>query len=147
MLIGQYQANLTDKERLALPKKFRDELGKRVIISRWYEDCLVLVNQASWEKLLSKLTSKATHLIKNVRETDRFIMGSAFELVLDKQGRFIVPKSLKQHAKLVDKAVFVGLGDRIEVWNLDIWKKKEEMVIKEAEKLIEDIANAKDSER
>jgi len=34
MLIGQYEHTIDSKKRLALPAKFRSELGEKVVITR-----------------------------------------------------------------------------------------------------------------
>lgn len=147
MLLGQYEVNLTDRERLALPKKFREELGEKVILARWYEGCLIIASNTSWEELLKRLTSQTPYLIKSVRETDRFILGSAFEISLDRQGRFVVPKILREHAGIKNQVIFVGLGDRVEVWDLIVWKKKETEIQKQAEVLIEEVAKVNNENR
>ncbi len=140
MLLGLYEAKLTDKGRLALPKKFRKQLGENVIIARWYETCLVVVGKKEWEELLSKLTGKAEFITRPVRDTDRFILGSAFEVDLDKQGRFVVPRLLKDYAGLRSEVVFLGLGNRVEIWSKKNWSVRENAIQKQAESLVEKIA-------
>ena len=141
MLIGYYTSKITDKGRIALPKKFRDELGNRVVVARWYEGCIVIVATKSFKNLLNRITGTTRFITKDIRDTDRFILGSAFELRLDGQGRFILPKNLKEHAKIKDEVVFMGLNDRVEIWDLKVWKERELVIKKNAEKMIEDIAN------
>ena len=141
MLLGQYEANLTNKDRLAFPKKFRQKLGEKVILARWYEGCLVVVGRDKWGELLLKLTGKAEYVTQPVRDTDRFILGSAYEIDLDKQGRFVVPRILKDYASLSGEVTFLGLGDRVEIWNKRNWGIKEAQIQKQAENLIEKIAH------
>lgn len=140
MLIGQYDAVLTDKGRLALPKRFREALGVRVIVAKWYEGCLVVVSSDSLNSLLNRLTAESKYITGSVRDTDRFILGSAFEVDLDKQGRFVVPKYLRDFAALSGDVVFLGLGGRVEIWDKNVWIKREEYIQKNAEGLIESIA-------
>ena len=106
MLIGHYFVRLTEKNRTAFPKKFRELIGESAIIAKWYEACLVVVSKKNWNDVLSKLTGKSQIYTKPVRETDRFILGSAFEVSLDKQGRFVIPRVLKEYADLSEKIVF-----------------------------------------
>ena len=140
MLLGQYEVNLTDKGRLALPKRFREKLGARVIVAKWYEGCLVVVANESLKSLLGRLTLESKFITAPVRDTDRFILGSAFEVDLDKQGRFVVPKYLRDYAGLTGEVVFLGLGNRVEIWAKKVWLEKEKIIQKEAEGLIETIA-------
>jgi MraZ protein len=141
MLIGQYIVKLTEKSRTALPKKFRDELGNRVILARWYEGCLVIVSNGKWSALLNKLTGRSEHITEPVRDTDRFILGSAYEVELDAQGRFVIPKILKDYGKLGNEIAFVGLGNRVEIWNSQSWRERETFIQKNAAGMIEKISN------
>ena len=140
MLIGQYKSKLTDKDRLALPKKLRNSLGEEMVIARWYENCLVLVSGNGWEDLLGRLSGTAGPITEPVRDIDRFIYGMAFEVKLDKQGRFIVPELLKEYAGIKSEVVFIGLGDRVEIWSASEWKVKESKVQEKASEAIEKIA-------
>jgi MraZ protein len=141
MLVGQYTVSVTDKGRIAIPFRFREEIGTHLIAAKWFENCLVVVPIANWQELLTKVTAKAETLNVSVREIERFILGSAFEIELDGQGRFIIPKPLKKYAELDAKTVFVGLGNRIEIWNEGKWREKEDFLQGTAGKLMEQVSN------
>jgi MraZ protein len=140
MLIGQYTSKLTDKDRVSVPKKVRRELGEELIVARWYENCLVLVSRDTWKKLLVRLTGRSNLIVAPVRDVDRFIWGLAFEVKLDKQGRFIMPKALLTYAGIKSDVVFVGLGDRVEIWAEEKWSDLEGTVEEKAARAIERIA-------
>ena len=140
MLIGQYTSKLTDKDRLSIPKKFREELGDELIVAKWYEDGLVLVSKDAWGELRSRLTGKPGLIVSPVREIDRFILGSAFEIKLDVQGRFVLPESLMNFAGIKEEVVFVGLGDRVEIWEKQRWDAMEDKAQEKAHKAIEKLA-------
>ncbi len=139
MLIGSYIGNLGDKRRTAIPKKFLVELGQELILAKWYEDCLILVTSEFWGKLLGRLTSETKGLKVGVRDIERFILGSAFETEPDAQGRIIVPEILAKYANLDKDLVFVGLIDRIEIWEKQIWDKKSMELAKTTKEFIENI--------
>ena len=44
-------------------------------------------------------------------------LGTATELDLDNQGRFVIPSELRQLAGLGDKLVMISLLDRVEIWD------------------------------
>jgi MraZ protein len=140
MLVGQYIQKISTKGRTAVPAKFRQALGQNVIVAKWYEGCLVIVDSKSWQALLLKLTGKSEVITAPVRDTDRFILGSAFEINLDNQGRFVIPKLLREYAGLTEQAVFVGLGDRVEVWDKKGWGEREKYVQKYAGEMVEKLA-------
>lgn len=141
MLIGNYSTKISQANRVAIPGQFRKELGQIFIVARWYESCLVLVSRTGWNELLKRITGETKFVTQSVRDTDRFILGSAFELTTDSQGRSVLPKSLVDFAKLHEEVVFIGLGDRVEIWNKAEWEKREKYVADNAAKLLESIAN------
>jgi len=143
MLIGQYTSVLTAKRRVAVPKKFRQELGKKMIVARWYEGCLVIISEENWQALLTKLTGKAEVIVASVRDTDRFILGSAYETEPDGQGRVVLPELLVTYARLGEEVVFIGLGDRVEIWDREAWSQRETYVSQKAADLIEEYASTK----
>ena len=123
MIIGEYQSKIGDKKRIALPKKMRDEIGNQLILTRGYENCLVLVNRKMWETV-AKEVMNGSFINSNIRETSRFLVGSAVEVEHDIQGRFVIPQSLFEHGKFSEDIVFIGLVNWIEIWDKDAWDKK-----------------------
>lgn len=140
MLIGQYSSKLTDNKRISVPKKIRDELGDEMVVAKWYEGCLVLVSKENWQKLINRLIGKETIVISPVRDIDRFILASAFEVSLDGQGRFVIPENLMTYAGVVSEVAFVGLGDRVEVWAQEKWQELEKNAEEKAATAIEKLA-------
>lgn len=93
-----------------------------------------------WNALLKRLTPKEGIVTLGVRDTDRFILGSAFALEGDDQGRVVIPEILAKYAKLGSEIIFLGLGDRVEIWNKNAWEEREKLISKNASKLLETIA-------
>jgi MraZ protein len=140
VLIGSYLANFGDKRRVAVPKKFLTELGDKPIIAKWYEDCLILVSAKWWENILSRLTGQKKIANLGTRDIERFILGSAYETEPDSQGRIVIPEVLSQFASLGKEIIFLGLGDRVEIWNKEIWEEKSNQLAKVTKDYIESIA-------
>ena len=69
------------------------------------------------------------------------VLGSAFSLEADEQGRVVIPEVLAAYAGLGKDVVFIGLGDRAEIWNKEEWLKKEIEISKNASRLLEEVAN------
>lgn len=137
MLIGQYESIIGDKNRTSVPRKLRNELGDSLIIARWYENCLVVVPTNSWERLVNRLTGTVRMVTQSVRDTDRFILGSAYELTPDNQGRIVLPANLIEYANLGSEIVFLGLGDRVEIWSKEEWKKRQNYIAENASDIVE----------
>ena len=127
--------------RVAVPAPLRRDLGETFILAKWYEGCLVLVGKSSWDALLKRLTGGVEAIVSPVRDTEHFIFASAYEMTPDEQGRIVIPERLADYAKLRFDIYFLGIRDRVEIWDKDIWDEREKMITKEAAKYIEDLAN------
>ena len=111
-----------------------------MILAKWYEGCLVLVSRQNWQDLIKRLTGEGRIITSPVRDIDRFILASAFEVSLDGQGRFVLPESLIDYASFENDLIFVGLGERVEIWQLARWRDLEKLSEEKAAKAIEKIA-------
>ena len=114
MLTGRYEYNLDAKSRMNFPPKFREEMGETVYITKWLDGCIAVYGEEKWNELNGKLN--ALPQIKS-RELLRFIYGSAQDVTLDKQGRILLPRYLKEHAEIEKDIVVIGVGDHAEIWN------------------------------
>ncbi len=143
MLLGNYISQLGSGKRVAVPKKFRSQLGDSCIVAKWYDKCLVLLSEEAWSELLQRLTVTETIPTAAVRDTMRFVMGSAFEVSFDSQGRFVLPDTLLGYAGIKDEVMFLGLGSRIEIWDKSEWETKEQNISENAGALLEQLADGK----
>lgn len=139
MLTGNYSNRVSVKGRTAVPAKFRSELGKKVIITKGYEKTLFLITEDEWERQLGGVNLRPL-VISQPREPERFILGNAFPVVLDEQGRFVIPKNLRQHAQIKDQAVFVGVGNRLEIWDQGRWQEYQQYLGENVEKIVSSLA-------
>lgn len=139
MLIGQYEGKIDQKGRTAIPKKFREILGGKIIFTMGYENSLIVVSQEDWRRLLEG-TEGRPFIEYATRETQRFLLGGASLVELDGKGRFILPSYLREFGKIEDEIVFLGLSRYVEVWDKKRWieyrKKLEGRIEKISERLI-----------
>lgn len=142
MLLGQHIGKVGNKGRIAFPKKFREILGDKLIITVGYENSLIVVSQEGWQALLEGTEGKP-FTVEPARETQRFILGGASSIDVDAKGRFIIPLYLRDYAKIEDEVVFVGLSRYVEIWD----KKRWEEYRKELEKNIGTIAERLNEEK
>lgn len=122
MFIGEYHHAIDDKGRLAVPVKFRDEIGEQVVVTRGLDSCLFVYTQAEWAGLAERL-GKLSMAKANTRAFARLMLAGAMEIEVDKQGRVILPDYLRTFAGLHKKVVIAGLLNRLEVWDAAAWKK------------------------
>lgn len=119
MFLGIFTARVRAKNRIAFPSKFRKQTGDTLLITNWFENSLLVLPKDAWEKLVGSVFEKASFLLPEVRDLDRFIYGGTFEVTLDEEGRFVLPKYLKEYAKIKDYAVFSG-----GMWYIQLWDEK-----------------------
>lgn len=125
MLIGEYIQKITDKNRVALPKKFRETIGSSVVISKGFEECLLVMSTAQWEEIVRKEIS-GSFISSVTRDISRYFLASSTQCDLDDQGRFVLPDFLKKYAKIRSNVAVLGLFNRIEVWDEKTWTSKKE---------------------
>jgi len=121
MFLGEYQPNLTDGSRLALPKKLREQiLGDEVVLSRGFEKCIFVYDKQDWlnesqKQIDNPITDSKT------RDLRRYMFAAATDSKLDTQGRIIVPGNLLSYAGIEKEITVIGAGDHIEIWNTQNW--------------------------
>ncbi len=121
MFIGEYEHNIDAKGRAIMPAKLREDIGDKFIITKGLDGCLFAYSQTEWANFEEKL--KALPLAqKNARNFVRFFLSGAVECEIDKQGRFLIPSNLREHAKLDKEIVIIGVGTRLEIWNRKEWE-------------------------
>lgn len=142
MWYGEYSHTLDDKDRFILPAKFRDKLKelsrKKFYITRGLDGCLFLFHQDSWEKLEDKLKN-LSFTKQQSRFFNRLYFSGAYEFEVDSQGRVMVPAYLKEYAQIKREIMIVGIADRIEIWDKNLWSKFYEENRKKFEEVAENL--------
>lgn len=121
MFIGEYKHSIDEKNRMAVPVKFRAQLGGGGIVTRGLDKCLFLFNSADWQVLAQKIVALPLAQA-NSRAFARLMLAGAMEVVLDTQGRILLPDYLKSYASLQRQVVVTGLYNRIEIWDETTWQ-------------------------
>ena len=119
MLIGEYQHNIDIKGRVAVPSKFRDDLGSQFYITKGLDNCLFVLPLSEWSRLEEKIRAMP---ISKARGLQRFFFSGAAEVQPDKQGRILIPQQLREHAKLNKEVTLIGTLNRVEIWDSEKWK-------------------------
>ena len=136
MLIGEYRHTVDAKKRISVPSKFRKELGKKVVVTKGLDSCLFVYTFKEWEKVVKELKELPWRR-SDTRGFNRFMFSGAVEVEIDSLGRILVPDFLKEFAALKDKVVFIGVNDRLEIWNEKHWDTYKSHIEKQADSLAE----------
>ncbi|HBX43472.1 MAG TPA: division/cell wall cluster transcriptional repressor MraZ, partial [Deltaproteobacteria bacterium] len=67
------------------------------------------------------LASKVSSVNRKKNAFVRFFVGGAVEVVPDKQGRILIPPSLRSYAGLGRDVVILGMPNRFEIWDRERW--------------------------
>ena len=135
MFRGRFYYGIDTKGRLAIPAKFREVLttqfDDRLVVTH-FDQCLWAYPMATWQELEKKIV-QLPQFLEEVKVLQRVFISAACECPLDKQGRILLPQTLREYAGLKDEVVLVGMTQRIEIWAKDRWEK----VFSEAQKKLE----------
>ncbi len=136
MYSGTTELAIDTKGRLAVPARYRaslaDSCGGRLTVTRSLDQCLLIYPHPEWELFAEKLMSLPS-LTAQVKKLQRHFLGSAEEVVMDKQGRVQLTPFLRSRAGLERAAVFVGQGEKFELWDAATWDRYQDEVELDAE--------------
>jgi MraZ protein len=124
---GVNRLALDAKGRLAIPGKYRDALRgpsdgsvRGLILTADPSRCLLLYTRSTWEPIQARLMALSS-FNDQIRGLQRLLVGHADEVELDGSGRILVPPALRHFAGLDHRVVFVGQGNKFEVWDDAKW--------------------------
>lgn len=137
MFRGSSFHTIDPKGRLIIPARFREVLqaggGDGVMLSRM-DSSLFAYTFEEWKKIEDKILSLAEKS-EAMRRFRRVFIGGAFEIGCDKQGRILIPPTLRQYAGVKKEVVLVGVLDHFEIWDRENWEaenlKMEENIMEE----------------
>lgn len=140
MFYGEYRHSVDNKGRVIIPAKFRlvlkDKYIEKFYVTRGLEKCLFLFTETDWNLLEQKF--KNLPLTQSTaRAFSRLLFSGAYEAVCDKQGRILIPSHLLQYAKITKDVLVVGVSNRIEVWDTDVWNEFSRTSIEDFERISE----------
>jgi len=126
MFMGEHSHTIDAKGRMIIPAKFREELGEQFVLTQGMDYTLTIYPMPEWEKFLSQLNALPL-TSKDARSFRRFFTAKATMCELDKQGRILVPASLREYAGLEKDVVLTGNISNIEVWSKERWDEVSEV--------------------
>ena len=119
MLMGEFPHNMDAKGRVTIPARFREDLGDHFYVTKGLDHCLFVLSPTQWKRLEEKMASLP---ISRARTLQRFFFSVAGEVEPDKQGRILIPNSLREYAGLSKEVTVSGADTRAEIWDTTRWK-------------------------
>ncbi|MBI2063581.1 MAG: division/cell wall cluster transcriptional repressor MraZ [Candidatus Yanofskybacteria bacterium] len=136
MFIGEYKHTIDSKKRLAIPVKFRKELGDKAMLTRGLDGCLFVFPLREWEQLAEKL-GRLPFGQQDSRGFARLLLAGALEVEFDQLGRILVPDFLKDYAALKKEVVIAGLFNKLEIWDGARWSSYKANLEKNSDRIAE----------
>ncbi|AQS90880.1 cell division/cell wall cluster transcriptional repressor MraZ [Gluconobacter albidus] len=124
MFLGTHQNRFDAKGRVSIPASFRAALKSQAQPG----DPLVILRPSHLHPCIEGWTVGAfASLATPLDEYDPFsedhedlaasLYADAYPLDSDKEGRIILPETLRTHASLTDEVSFMGLGRTFQIWH------------------------------
>ncbi|MDU5229276.1 MAG: division/cell wall cluster transcriptional repressor MraZ [Anaerococcus sp.] len=121
MFLGEFTHKLDSKNRIMMPSEFRYDLSEEFYITKGPENSLVIYTKDEFERQSLRLDELVNENKKN-RAIKRLFFSSTIKTSLDKQGRVLLNKNLRDYAHIESEAMIIGNNLTIEIWDLDLWQ-------------------------
>lgn len=127
MFRGTSKLSVDTKGRISIPTRYREGLSMqsdgKVVVTVDRDRCLLIYPLINWEPIEKKL-SILPALDNEVRHYQRLILGYASEVNIDKNGRILISKELRDFAGLNRQAILTGQGNKFELWDEGSWTER-----------------------
>jgi MraZ protein len=123
---SRFDNKIDAKGRVSIPAPFRAVLAKEGAEEIF---CYPHLDRAALEAGGSRLVEKIKGILEDFAidsperdEIATIYFGESERIKVDPDGRAVLPKRLRDHAGISDVAVFVGLGDKFQIWAPDAYE-------------------------
>ncbi len=119
---GEYRNAMDGKGRVNIPAVFRESLrerygGEEVVLTRDYDGCLRAYPPREWERDVLAVVRELDVNDPYRRAYERFVVSPAVACAPDKQGRILIPATLREYAGLGKTVLFAGGASHFEIWD------------------------------
>ena len=120
-MVGKYKHTVDPKGRLFVPSKLRDELGASFYVTLGLDHCLSVYTEEGWQAIVDKYNALPISQARKMR----FLFANAAKCEPDKQGRFLIPTTLRDYAGLKQEVTFIGQAGHAEIWDTEAYERLE----------------------
>ena len=138
MFLGEYEYRIDEKGRVPLPPKFRKEFKDGLVLAAGPEKCIMAYTLSGWAKMAADLTGGGMAPSK-MRKLNRAFFATAFNIIMDNQGRIALPVPLREYARIEDELVIAGVNNNLELWNKALWEEEMDTSQEQAWQIIESL--------
>ena len=120
-MVGKFNHTVDPKGRLFVPSKLRDELGASFYVTLGLDHCLSVYTEEGWQAIVDKYNALPISQARKMR----FLFANAAKCEPDKQGRFLIPTTLRDYAGLKQEVTFIGQAGHAEIWDSEAYDRLE----------------------
>jgi MraZ protein len=124
MLFGEYYHQIDQKGRVRIPGKLKSALGEGFVVSKGTGGCIFLLPKSTLDNQIADKVDAVPLSDISASNPLRMLFASIAEVEEDNQGRTMLPKNLREFAKLNKDIVFIGVGNRAEIWSREAYDKQ-----------------------
>ena len=129
--LGEHQHRIDAQGRVAIPARYREEFRHGIYLSKGLDPCVWVFSPQGWEEWAGAVGAMPLNQ-RRARVLRELVLGSAYGLDLDRQGRVLVPPPLRRYADLAEEVVIIGGGSFLGLWDRRRWEEQELPSIEEA---------------
>ncbi len=120
-MVGKFNHTVDPKGRLFVPSKLREELGESFYVTLGLDHCLSVYTEEGWQAIVEKYNALPISQARKMR----FLFANAAHCEPDKQGRFLIPTTLRDYAGLKQEVTFIGQAGHAEIWDTEAYERLE----------------------
>ena len=121
---GNFEYQLDDRNRVALPPKFREAFANGAVLVPGLDGCIEVYTPEGFEAE-SNVVDRVPAYSAEGRQLRRAFYASSFDAQRDAQGRLLVPAKLLAYAGIERDVVVLGNDQRLEIWDRMRWDQQE----------------------
>ena len=119
---GEYQHRLDPQGRIAVPARYRDAFARGIYLTKGFDACIWVFTPSDWDTYSAAYAAMSPNS-RLSRMLRRQVFGSTYDAELDRQGRIVIPQTLRAYANLREEVSIVGTGNMLELWDREQWER------------------------
>ncbi|MCS6996339.1 MAG: division/cell wall cluster transcriptional repressor MraZ [Casimicrobiaceae bacterium] len=138
MFTGPSSLSLDSKGRIAIPTRYREPLGRHVVLTADPSGCVLLFTPERWATFAERVAA-LPNMNPKIRALQRVWLGCQCDAEIDSAGRLLIPADLREHAGFGDLVKMRGMFDRFELWSAEGWANVVRMAREASEAIPEEL--------
>ena len=131
IISGTYKYQIDSKGRVRIPSRFKELLGRDLLIGYGAGEYLVVYNQDMIQKIYQKYGGVEVYdgdEYDNVRE----MAENLYPFECDNQDRYQIPVALRESVGLKGEIYFVGVVNKLEIWSEENYLKRKDKSVSQS---------------